>query len=246
MKLSPQSVIVVLLGILMPAQAAVAAPLDDIVASVQRAVVEGDVDALATCRANLDTVADADAGLVAYTRAYVDWRIGTQTGGKDGQKTLKLAERELDELLDEAPDDAETLALLGSVYGARITGALKGMSLGPKAGRALDRAVELAPDNPRVLLQQGINKFRAPKSFGGGADQALDWLRRAEERFADEPAGAPWPSWGRVDVFIWKGQVLADLGEIEPARAAYTQALEVEPGHVWVVEELLPALDEDE
>lgn len=243
MRRAPLTTTAILVGVAIFAHAADDPILDAVVADIERAVVTGDVETLAACREALDAVPDADAGLVAYTRAYVDWRIGTQTPGKQGQQILKRAEAELTARVEDAPDDAESWALLGSVYGARITGAFKGMRLGPKSGKALDRAEELAPDNPRVALQRGINRFRTPASFGGGTDLAVAALQRAAELYEVEPPDAPWPSWGRVDVDVWLGQVLADTGDIDGARAAYQRVLEVEPDHAWVRDELLPGLD---
>ena len=53
---------------------------------------------------------------------------------------------------------AESYALLSSCYGQKIgMSPWKGMILGIKSGNAIDKAVELSPDNPRVWLIKAIN-----------------------------------------------------------------------------------------
>jgi tetratricopeptide (TPR) repeat protein len=74
-------------------------------------------------------------------------------------------------------------------------------------------------------------------------DKAEKELRRAEALFARQPADAPWPNWGRLDILAWMGQLLAAKGDRPGARAYYHRALESEPDYVWVRDVLLPALD---
>lgn len=183
--------------------------------------------------------------LCPYSRAYVDWRLSLvlKGRGKDEKRLLKEAQSTLEALVEKDPDNAEALALLGSVYGARIGGFWQGITLGPKSGKALDRAEELAPDNPRVALQQGISAIFTPGLFGGGLDKAEKKLREAEKLFELESPEKPWPNWGRVDVQAWLGQVLAKKGDRSGARAALEKGLSLQPDHWWIRNVLLPALD---
>ena len=118
------------------------------------------------------------------------------------------------------------------------------MTLGRRASRASARALELAPANPRVLLQDGVGKLHTPGMFGGGADRAEAMLLRALAAFRTEPPDRPWPRWGRIDTYAWLGQISAERGDLAVARRYYQQALEVEPGFAWVRYALLPALEE--
>jgi len=220
---------------------------------VEREVVEGDLPALEELRS------EASKRLVAappgsteetirarYELAYLHWRVSQvldRKSGKQRKKLLEEAEVLLDLLLAEAPQHAEAHALRGSVIGDRIGGFLSGMMLGRKASAALATAAELAPDNPRVAVQQGVGFFFTPKTFGGGMERAEETLRRARTRFAEGTAADEWPYWGHVDALGWLGQVLAKTNRPEEARQLYLEALDLEPGHSWVRDELLPALD---
>ena len=132
------------------------------------------------------------------------------------------------------PGDAESHALLGSIYGAQISlSPLKAITLGPRVAAAFAEAEKLAPANPRVPLQKGISLLFVPRALGGGPESAEKELRRAEALFAQEPAAKTWPNWGRLDVLAWLGQVRARQGDSAGARIFYRQALALDPGYAW-------------
>lgn len=217
-----------------------------LVDTLERAVVRSDAETLIRCRRDLERDSQnraVDASLRRYTAAYVIWRISDLSDEKERERLLEEAEGILVDLVRRHPEHAEALALLGSVYGAQIGGAWSGMTLGPKAGEALDRAGRIAPNNPRVALQQGISAFFRPRMFGGGLELAAEKLRLAEALFEKEPASKSWPDWGRIDVYAWLGQVLVETGEYRAAAAAYEKGLSLEPDHAWIKNELLPMLE---
>lgn len=224
------------LGVSAAGQAAAELGPDDRIDAIERAVVTRDADELRRHLQELTSEGSNGAGIHSYTLGYVCLRLGGLLAGKDRQNVLKQGEAVVKGLIENQSDNAEAHALLGSIYGNRITSAFKGMRLGPKAGKALERAVELSPDNPRVVLQQGISAFYTPKTFGGGMKKAEERLRRAGELFELEPVSAPWPNWGRVDVYAYLGQVLAKNRDVEGARAAYRRGLSIEPEHAWILE----------
>lgn len=244
-----KSIVPVLILLLGVAGATSAAP-PEVAGRVERAVSHGNLDDLRAVRALLLAQMESDeTDGVRYDVAYVGWRIAQllqEDSKKKAKKLLKESQRYLDTILKESEEDAEVWALRGSVIGDRITGMFSGMFLGPKAGGSLERAAELAPDNPRVALQRGIGWFFTPKAFGGGMENAEWELRRAKGLFDEEPPGKPWPNWGRVDALVWLGQVLVETGEYAEARLIYEEALEFTPGHAWITEVLMPALEKKE
>src|SRR5207342_2404901 len=46
------------------------------------------------------------------------------------------------------------------------------MSYGQEAGAALQKGMELDPNNPRLYFLQGQSLFNTPVQFGGGKDKA--------------------------------------------------------------------------
>lgn len=230
--------------------AILAASLDiaSIATAIDRANIRGDRAALEKCRSVLrETVASADeegSAAYRYALAYVDYRLATLTGRgtKDGERYLKEAEEELDRLLEARPLDAEAQALYGTVNGNLITGMWSGMKRGPRASGAYERARALAPENPRVAMQEGVSRLFRPKFAGGGIDKAERELTRALELYAKEPPDTPWPNWGRVEIYAWLGLTMTKKGDHAAARRYLERALSLEPEYAWVKESLLPEL----
>ena len=216
---------------------------------IERAVVIGSEIDLREIQQMLDGRVDAeDVGTIGfddYNLAYVNWRLSQLLDPerkKEKRRLLKAAQKRIEERLERVPDEAESLALRGSAIGEQIGGFFRGMFLGPKATKSLNRAFELDPDGPRVALQRAISYYYTPKSFGGGLDRAEQEVRRARDLFDLEPADHPWPNWGRLDALAWLGQILQRRGKPEEARVVFEAALSLEPEYAWIREELLPAL----
>ncbi len=222
-----------------------------LVERLERAYPAGDAAELLAVRADLADL--PDAGLTArqrsitrYTMAYVNWRLFTIPDAVPADDRAALLEDAVELLTSDLEADdgnAESHALLAGVYGMQIDSAWKGMTLGRRASRASARALELAPGNPRVLLQDGVGKLHTPRMFGGGADRAEAMLHRALAAFRTEPPDRPWPRWGRIDVYAWLGQISAERGDVAAARRYYGQALDLAPDFAWVRDALLPALE---
>ncbi len=218
---------------------------DDFLMRLDAAVVAGSYPTLKELQAELGESPASDGAADVYLWAYTNWRLTQRLPAaekKRRRRLLKSIQSELVELTGRQPGDAEAFALLGSVLGDRIDGALSAIRLGGRASEALERAYQLAPENPRVALQRGVGFYFTPRPFGGGLDKAQLELRRALDLYEAEPANEPWPNWGRLDALARLGQVLADLDRPAEARALYAAALRQAPDYVWVRDELLPAL----
>lgn len=212
---------------------------------LERAQLVGDREALTACREQLAASLRSDTrnALARYTLAYVDWRLVHLPGTKDPDALLERAQQALERNLRQDPDDVESRALLTGVLGERIGQMpIRGMVLGPKADAHIERAAKAAPDNPRVVLQQGVGALFKPAMFGGSVERAEERLRRARALFAQQPDDAPWPSWGRIDALGWLGEALVRQERVDEARAIYQQALALEPDAAFISRYLLPQL----
>jgi tetratricopeptide (TPR) repeat protein len=107
----------------------------------------------------------------------------------------------------------------------------------------LERARQIAPDNPRVWLFSGINTLYKPSFVGGGAENALKELARSQELFAAAtPASGDSlaPHWGPCDAWLWAGIAHTKLEQHAAARDAFAKALALDPANGWVRSRLLP------
>ena len=214
---------------------------------------QGSIDAMYAARAMFER-ALADTSLTAWSHYYIalaDYRmvnllLAAGEENKDAaSRHLKSAVEHLRESTRIDPRSAEAHALLSSAYGRQISlSPAKSIFLGPKAGKALQKAVELAPDNPRVVLSAAIGAFNTPKMFGGSKERAMQGFQRATELFArEEPVDPVQPVWGHSQAYAWLGIAYLDRGELESARGAYEKALEIDPDFGWVKYVLLPGLE---
>lgn len=217
---------------------------------IETATALGDLDRMRQAGAFMEralTVFPDDPLLLHYL-GYARYREATLMQGmkrddKESRPLLEAADSLLERSALKLPLP-ETYALRSSVLGQLIgSNPLRGMTLGPKSSNAMERAVELGPNNPRVWLLRGIGAMFTPSVFGGGIDKAEEYLTKALALFPnDKPAPAA-PAWGHAEAYIWLGQVHKRRDRIDEARQAYTRALELQPDNGWVRHVLLPGLD---
>lgn len=226
-------------------------PWTTVTRSIEQATLTEDVSQMKNLRAQiLQLQVAAPAGnrksLMQYAVAYVDWRMAFNPAIAEREQTdfLDEAEAQLNLALKTSANLAEARALLCAVYGGKIAhDPMSGMILGPRAENAIEAALRLEPDNPRILLTKAVGKFNTPAEFGGDVKEAEALLRQSLERFEKEPVDKPWPNWGRFDAHAWLGQALAKRGDKIGARAEYQKALTIAPKSGWVRFVLIPALD---
>jgi tetratricopeptide (TPR) repeat protein len=122
------------------------------------------------------------------------------------------AERDLRNILEQAPDDARALNALGymlTVHTDRLA----------EAEPMIARALELQPDDAAIMDSMGWLHFKR-----GRPEKALELLRAAHERFPDP------------EVAAHLGEVLWTLGRHDEARAVWAAALRNDPQHPVLLE----------
>lgn len=78
------------------------------------------------------------------------------------------------------------------------------MTYGPAAAEALEKAKALNPENPRVYLLEGIDKYYTPEQFGGSKEEAKKLFLLSREKFSfAKPASSITPSWGLTQVMYF-------------------------------------------
>ena len=231
-----------------PAEVRAQRILDSARTSIELATAAGDVNAIHGIQVLLEralAVAPSDPWLLHYL-GYATYREATlrMEGSRNDNATLLQRADSIIQLSLSFKDISESYALHSSLLGLMIgSSPLRAMTNGPKSGAAMQRALELAPNNPRVWLQRGIGALNTPPMFGGGVDKAEEYLKKAVELFANDHPQAPEPMWGSAEAFAWLGRVYANQGKSDSARASYDRALTIEPNNRWVRDVLLRALN---
>ncbi len=239
-------------ALISPGLAAEAAKLTGAARALQAAFNSGDPAAVLKARAGFEALSAAEpsVALLHYWVAVADWR-GTPLFPADKKAQAKryaddgIARCEQALKLD--PKLADALALEGNLLGMSIQfdpGSV--MTLGPQGDACLNRALGMAPRNPRVWLLNGITTLNKPAQFGGGADKAMPMFERAVELFAADSvtdslaADSLAVDWGRDDASLWAGRCAMIQQQYAAAAEHYRAALRANPGNGWVRTRLLP------
>ncbi len=156
----------------------------------------------------------------------------------DGVKHLEKA-TELDNKF------ADAFALLSSCYGQKIGHDMSlAMTLGPMSYQKMGQAMRLEPENPRVLLLDGMSKYYTPEQFGGSKEAGLKLFEQAVESFSNFKRASKFhPDWGEDEAHAWIGLSYLEKGENTTAKQHLERALKINPENNWVKTQLLPRLN---
>ncbi len=123
--------------------------------------------------------------------------------------------------------DAENYRLLGMLCGQAVTDLLSGLSYGPRAKSAINKAVEMAPGSAAVYLARGVGNYYLPSQLGGGPQLAIADFRKALTLDARS-----------AEAYLWLGIALRKTNQNAEAREALAKSLELNPNRVWARQEL--------
>jgi len=167
------------------------------------------------------------------------------------QQYIDLAIDNLKESIDfdkKSEVAAEAHALLSMAYGQKIRmnpKPLNAMMWGMRSSRSVRRSANISPENPRVILANGINKLNTPESFGGSQEEALDSFRHAVNLFAAQNSSPLLPSWGEIEAYTWMGITHIQMEQYQHARCAFEKTLHINPNYNWVKYGILPSLESE-
>ena len=81
------------------------------------------------------------------------------------------------------------------------------MTYGPAATQALTKAKQLDPDNPRVYLLEGQDKFYTPAEFGGSKEEGKKLFEQAKSKMeAFTPESSIHSAWGKTQLEYFLSQ----------------------------------------
>jgi tetratricopeptide (TPR) repeat protein len=128
--------------------------------------------------------------------------------------------------------DAESHALLGTIYGMKIDGnVFRAARFGPRVQTHRNKAMQFGADNPRVRYLLGTCQFHTAKKPSGQREALASFLT-AEELFraeAQHTAGPLEPRWGYSSCLTFIGRTHELLGERTQAAEYFGKALVQHP-----------------
>jgi tetratricopeptide (TPR) repeat protein len=168
-----------------------------------------------------------------YYSALVNYRIAQLTAqGRQGESKDAVGRciSNLDEALKEQTDFPDGLALQSACLTLLTSlSPLRLPLIGPRGSHQLDKALKLAPRNPRVLLLDAVGDYEGYR-VPGGKERALAKLQRAVTAFEEERRGVERiPGWGAADAYTLLARSYLEKGDAIAARGALENALLIAP-----------------
>jgi len=146
-----------------------------------------------------------------------------KAGRQFAEQGIKFAEK----TVALKPENAEYHRLLGTLYGQAGTDIMSGLTYGPKAKDAINKAVEKAPKVSMMYVARGVGNYYVPAQLGGGAKLSIPDFQKAIEL---DPRNA--------EAYLWLGLSLRKENRDAEARQAFAKSLELNPNRVWAKQQL--------
>jgi tetratricopeptide (TPR) repeat protein len=191
-----------------------------------RPALEKAVNEFAAAAAKAPNDADAQyrLALASSYQAEVDIELHDK---KAGQQAAERGIRAGEKAVSLNGNNAEYLRVLGTLYGQAIIDISSGLSYGPKAKDAINRAVAKAPKSSAVYVARGVGNFYLPAMLGGGPRPAIEDFKKAIDL---DPNNA--------EAYLWLGVSLHKDNRDAEARKAFQKSLALDPKRVWTKQQL--------
>jgi tetratricopeptide (TPR) repeat protein len=164
-----------------------------------------------------------------YYAGLANYRLAELLSTRDKEHAREAIDRcvdHLDAALKAETNFAAAFALQSACL--RTMAALKPWKplAGAKSTGQMEKAVKLAPRDPRVLLLEAMNRDE-----GGKLDeQSLATLQKATAAFETERQGVDrTPGWGAAEAYTYLGRGYLERGDVLKARDALERALLIAP-----------------
>jgi hypothetical protein len=119
------------------------------------------------------------------------------------------AQKALDKAISLSKETSETWVIKKMIASLRMLGDVMNryMTAGADATTALETAKKLDPNNPRVYLLEGQDKFNTPAEYGGSKEEGKKLFNKSKELYGSfKPESSIHPSWGLGQVYYWLSQ----------------------------------------
>ena len=135
-------------------------------------------------------------------------KIGTMMAGGQNKTEIdqraEKAERLLNSAIELSRESSETWCLKSMIATLRLIAdpMSRWQQYGQLSEEAINKAEQLNPNNPRVFVLRGEDKFYTPEEYGGNKKQAKEYLEKAIRLFEIfKPESIIHPNWGKNQTY---------------------------------------------
>ena len=167
-----------------------------------------------------ERIADAEKNqwLAYYYAAYCNASAGTLAGAGGDMMAAKAdktdpyadkADKQIKKAEELAKKNSEIFIVKKMIATLRMLGdpMNRYMTYGPEAQAMLEEAKKLNPENPRVYILEGQDKFYTPEQFGGSKEEAKVLFEKAQKLYDTfKPETSIHPNWGKNQVAYFLSQ----------------------------------------
>jgi tetratricopeptide (TPR) repeat protein len=179
--------------------------------------------------------------LVNYQYGYIGYCIGFKKR-EEAKKYLALAEKNIETLEKRNFNPSDVHAYRCAFYGFRI--GLNKLSAPVNGVKSLEHgksALEMNKDNYFAHVQYGNMLFYMPAAFGGSKKEGIEYFLRARELLEKNPSELV-ENWNYLSLLVIIAQSYTHINDLNSAKAVYENILELEPGFLYVKDELYPEM----
>jgi tetratricopeptide (TPR) repeat protein len=181
--------------------------------------------------------------LINYQYGYIGYCIEFDKTA-DAKKYFSLANNNIEKIEKKGYNLSTLNSYKAAFYGFRISfNKFTAPLNGPKS---LDHAkIALKQDSSNYLanIQYGYALYNMPEVFGGSKAEALKYYLRAKNILEKNPELTK-QNWNYMNLLILIGRTYANLQDYASAKVFYEKVLTLEPGFLYVRDELYPKLME--
>lgn len=153
---------------------------------------------------------------------------------------VKSFDNNIGQLLKLIPQWSAVYAIQAGVYGLKMGfDPAKGMSLGPKSGKVIEKAIKYNENEPTAWQQKAGSKLNTPKQFGGSIPEAIECYKKAIELFELNDSLLIY-NWQYLSSLTWLGIAYEKNGQYQYAINTYEKALKFAPDYGWIKYVLYP------
>ncbi|NJK98142.1 MAG: hypothetical protein HC905_27415 [Bacteroidales bacterium] len=179
--------------------------------------------------------------LINYQYGYIGWCLGEKEWDLADNYIAK-GEKNIEILEKSGYKASMTQAYRSAFYGFRIgLNKFQAPFIGPKSVDCAKQAMKLDATNPYGYIQYGNSQYYMPAVFGGSKALALEHYKKAEKLMEQQKEQAK-NDWNYLSLLTMIAKAYTEMDQKTAAKAYYEKILKLEPGYIWVKNELYPKL----